>query len=202
MSALLCAPLAIEDYGLQAMADASPAKWHLAHTTWFFETFLLKPYLPGYSPFHPRYEYLFNSYYEAIGPQFPRPERGLLSRPTVEEVYRYRAHVDAAIGALIEHAPAAQWPEIRARLELGCHHEEQHQELLLTDTKYNLSVNPLRPAYRADLPAPSGGSPPLAWIGHPGGVQRIGHEGEGFAFDNESPRHRVYLGPTRSPRGS
>ncbi len=194
-SEALCAPLAIEDYGLQAMPDASPPKWHLAHTTWFFEIFLLRPYAQGYAPFHPRYEYLFNSYYEAVGPQFPRRQRGLLSRPAVEEVYRYRAYVDAALAGLIAGAPETDWTEIAARLTLGCQHEEQHQELLLTDTKYNFSVNPLRPAYQANLPEPAGAPPPLASVEYPGGVLRIGHAGEGFAFDNETPRHRVYVAP-------
>ena len=195
-SEALCQPLAVEDYGLQAMADASPPKWHLAHTSWFFETFLLIPYLPGYRPFHPQFEYLFNSYYEAVGPQFPRVQRGQLSRPTVDEVYRYRAQVDTAMAELIKHATGDSWPEAAARIELGCHHEQQHQELLLTDIKYHFSVNPLLPAYRADLPPPpSGAVPQPGWMEHPGGVVLIGHDGEGFAFDNESPRHRVYVQP-------
>jgi ergothioneine biosynthesis protein EgtB len=195
-SEALCRPLAIEDYGLQTMPEASPPKWHLAHTSWFFETFLLTPYLPGYRPFHPQFEYLFNSYYEAVGPQFPRPQRGLLSRPTVEEVYRYRAYVDAAMAELINCAADDRWPEVAARITLGCHHEEQHQELLLTDIKYNFSVNPLRPAYRPDLPAaPARSSPQLDWIDRPGGIHDIGHDGEGFGFDNEGPRHRIYVQP-------
>ncbi|MBA3494469.1 MAG: ergothioneine biosynthesis protein EgtB [Gammaproteobacteria bacterium] len=192
----LCRPLATEDYGLQAMADASPPKWHLAHTTWFFETFLLKPFLHSYSVFHPRFEYLFNSYYQTIGAQFPRPERGLLSRPTVAEVYRYRAHVDAAMPALLTEARAADFAEVARRTALGCHHEQQHQELLLTDIKYNFSLNPLRPAYRADLPeAQKPGPAPLIWVEHQGGVHAVGHAGADFAFDNELPRHSVYLRP-------
>ncbi len=192
----LCAPLATEDYGLQAMADASPPpKWQLAHTTWFFETFLLRPYLSGYTPFHPQYEYLFNSYYDAVGPQFPRPQRGLLSRPTVEEVYRCRAHVDGAIAALLADPPPTRRDEIAARPILGCHHEEQHQESLLTDIKYHFSVNPLHPANRPDLTVPEGTAPRLAWVEYPGGLHEIGHEGGGFAFENETPRHRVYLAP-------
>jgi ergothioneine biosynthesis protein EgtB len=195
-SEALCQPLAVEDYGLQAMADASPPKWHLAHTSWFFETFLLIPYLPGYRPFHPQFEYLFNSYYEAVGPQFPRAQRGLLSRPTVEEVYRYRAQVDAAMSELIKRIADDHWPETATRIVLGCHHEQQHQELLLTDIKYHFSVNPLQLAYRSDLPlVPSGIAPPNAWMEHPGGVVQIGHDGQGFGFDNESPRHRVYVQP-------
>jgi ergothioneine biosynthesis protein EgtB len=190
----LCRPLAVDDYGLQAMPDASPAKWHLAHTSWFFETFLLKAFAPAYRPFHPQFEYLFNSYYEAVGPQFPRPQRGQLSRPTVDEVYRYRAHVDTAMHELLAHADEAGWREIATRVELGCHHEEQHQELILTDLKYCFSVNPLRPAYRTDLLLPPDApATTLEWIEFPAGVYEIGHAGEGFFFDNESPRHRVYL---------
>jgi ergothioneine biosynthesis protein EgtB len=189
----LCRPLATDDYALQAMPDTSPAKWHLAHTTWFFETFVLRPFASGYRPFHPQFEYLFNSYYEAVGPQFARASRGQLSRPTVEEVYRYRAEVDAAMAELLAHAPVRDWREIAARTELGCHHEEQHQELILTDLKYSFSVNPLRPAYRTDLPLSEGRAPALEFIEFPAGVYEIGHAGEGFAFDNESPRHRVYL---------
>jgi ergothioneine biosynthesis protein EgtB len=195
-SEALCRPLAVEDYGLQAMADASPPKWHLAHTGWFFETFLLIPYLPGYRPLHPQFEYLFNSYYQAVGPQFPRAQRGLLSRPTVEEVYSYRAQVDAAMAELIAHAADNTWPELANRIVLGCHHEQQHQELLLTDIKYHFSVNPLLPTYRPDLPtAPPGAAPQSGWMEHPGGVVQIGHDGEGFGFDNEVPRHRVYVQP-------
>ena len=193
-SEALCRPLAPDDYGLQAMADTSPPKWHLAHTTWFFETFLLKPFLPGYRLFHPQFEHLFNSYYEQVGTPFPRPQRGLLSRPTIEEVYRYRAEVDAAMAALLADADEPHWAEVAARATLGCHHEEQHQELLLTDIKYSLSINPLRPAYRADLPdTPTITIAALDWTGHPAGVREIGHAGPDFAFDNEGPRHRVLL---------
>jgi len=193
-SEILCRPLTPDDYGLQAMPDTSPPKWHLAHTTWFFETFLLKPFLPGYVPFHPQFEYLFNSYYEQIGAQFPRPQRGLLSRPTTEEVYRYRAAIDAAMAALLADVNERYWSEVAARATLGCHHEEQHQELLLTDIKYGLWVNPLRAAYRADLPQmPAATIAALDWMEHPAGVREIGHAGDGFAFDNEGPRHRVLL---------
>ena len=193
-SEALAQPLAPDDYSLQAMPDASPAKWHLAHTSWFFETFLLKPYRPGYRVFHPQFEYLFNSYYHHVGAPYPRPRRGLLSRPTVEDVFRYRAHADSAMAALLAEAQAKDWPEIAARVTLGCRHEEQHQELFLTDIKYNLSVNPLRPAYRADLPAPPRGSgEAYRWLERPGGIREIGHDGVGFAFDNEGPRHRVWL---------
>jgi ergothioneine biosynthesis protein EgtB len=193
-SEALCQPLAPDDYGLQAMPDVSPAKWHLAHTTWFLETFLLKDFLPGYRPFHPRFEHLFNSYYEQVGTPFPRPQRGLLSRPTTGEIFRYRAQVDEAMTALLASVEETRWPEVATRAVIGCHHEQQHQELLLTDIKYNFSINPLRPAYRADLPVTAAGrNATLEWIEQPGGVQEIGHDGAGFGFDNEYPRHRVLL---------
>ncbi len=194
MSETLCQPLAPDDFGLQAMPDVSPAKWHLAHTTWFFETFLLKPFLAHYRTFHPQFEHLFNSYYEQVGTPFPRARRGLISRPTTEEIFRYRTYVNDAMATLLASTEDALWPEVAARVTLGCHHEEQHQELFLTDIKYNFSINPLKPAYRADLPTLSAGTDTaLTWIEQPGGMQEIGHDGEGFAFDNETPRHRVLL---------
>lgn len=188
----LCRPLTVEDYGLQAMADASPAKWHLAHTSWFFETFLLIPYAAGYRRFHPHFDYLFNSYYNAVGAQYPRAKRGQLSRPTVADVYGYRAHVDAAMQQLLAGA-GDRWREIGSRTQLGCQHEQQHQELLLTDIKYNFSVNPLRPAYRADLPVGTGDAGRPDFVEFSEGIREIGHAGPAFAFDNETPRHRVYL---------
>jgi len=195
-SEALARPLAPDDYGLQAMPEVSPAKWHLAHTSWFFETFLLTPFLTGYREFHPQFGHLFNSYYQQVGSPFPRPQRGLLSRPTIEEVARYRAHVDEAMAALLAAAEDEHWPTVAMRTELGCQHEEQHQELFLTDIKYNFSHNPLRPAYRDDLPrASAGAGVPLAWLAQPGGEVAIGHVGNGFAFDNEAPRHRVLLAP-------
>jgi ergothioneine biosynthesis protein EgtB len=194
MSESLCEPLMPDDYGLQAMPDVSPAKWHLAHTSWFFETFLLKDFLPGYRPFHPHFEHLFNSYYEQVGNPFPRPHRGLLSRPTTAEVFRYRTYIDDAMATLFASEEETHWPEVAARATLGCQHEEQHQELFLTDIKYNLSINPLRPAYRVDLPTPSTGSDTaLNWLEQPDGIQEIGHDGTGFGFDNESPRHRMLM---------
>ena len=186
----LCAPLAIEDYGVQPMDDASPPKWHLAHTTWFFETFVLKPYVPGYEVFHPRFEYLFNSYYNGVGNPFPRARRGHLSRPTVDEVYDYRRAVDAAMATLLESAPS----DVVARTVLGLHHEQQHQELLLTDLKYNLGHNPLQPAYRSAMPAAAAMTSGLTFSRHDEGVYEIGNDGSGFCFDNETPRHRVHLG--------
>ncbi len=191
LSEALCQPLEIEDYGLQAMADVSPPKWHLAHTTWFFETFLLRPYQPGYGEFHPGYGYLFNSYYEAVGDRHPRPQRGLLSRPTVQEVYQYRAHVDEAMDQLLRQT---DHPAVVELTTLGLHHEQQHQELLLTDLKYNLAINPLRPAYRPDVAVRECACPPpLEFVGFTAGLYTIGHQGTNFAFDNESPAHPVYL---------
>jgi ergothioneine biosynthesis protein EgtB len=188
----LCAPLAIEDYVLQAMPDVSPARWHLAHVTWFFETFLLAHHLPGYRSPNPAYRYLFNSYYNSAGPQFDRPSRGHLSRPTVAEIYQYRAGVDEAMTRLLQTVEPA---EVASVLTLGLNHEQQHQELLLTDIKFNLGVNPLRPAYH-DEPIPRGtATARMGWDDHDGGLVAIGHDGGGFAFDNEGPRHDVYLRP-------
>ncbi|MEO1146443.1 MAG: ergothioneine biosynthesis protein EgtB [Cyanobacteria bacterium J06638_22] len=193
LSEALAAPLAIEDYGIQSMPDVSPTKWHLAHVTWFFETFLLRPYLKDYIVFHPKFGYLFNSYYEAIGQRHPRSERGLLSRPTVEEVYRYRAYVDDAMRSLL--STQADHPDVQERTILGLHHEQQHQELLLTDIKHVLAINPLRPAYREDLPQFESAPTPRkeTWLDYPENRYTIGFEGTDFAFDNESPKHPVYL---------
>ncbi len=197
-SETICAPLQIEDYVIQTTPEASPAKWHLAHVTWFYETFILTDFLPHYQPFHPRFRYLFNSYYEQVGQFFPRPQRGLLSRPTVAEVYRYRAYLDEQMAQLIETAKAEDWPTIAHRLLIGLHHEQQHQELLLTDIKYNLAFNPLRPPYHEDLPTmPNGTAPPLKWLEYSGGLDNIGYTGESFAYDNELPRHQVLLLPFR-----
>ena len=192
----LCAPLCVEDFGLQTADFASPPKWHLAHVSWFFETFLLEPFLPGYRVFDAAYRTLFNSYYEQVGLFHPRPERGHLSRPTVAEVYRYRAHVDAAMAALIERAGEADWATVESRLAIGLNHEQQHQELLLTDVKQHFSVNPLRPAYRTDLAAPRHAAAlPLTWHVFEGGLLACGADGDGFSYDNEHPRHRVFLPP-------
>lgn len=191
LSEQLCQPLATEDYVIQSMPDVSPPKWHLAHTTWFFETFLLSPHLPGYQVFHPQYGYLFNSYYEAVGQRHPRPQRGLLSRPTVEEVYQYRQYVDDAMRSLLS---SSLEPAVESLIRLGFHHEQQHQELLITDIKHILSLNPLRPAYRSDLPAaPVPMTAKEHWLDYPGGLYSIGFFGEEFAFDNESPLHSVLL---------
>jgi ergothioneine biosynthesis protein EgtB len=190
-----CAGLEAEDYGLQAAAFASPPKWHLAHTTWFFETFILRPFSPGYRVFHPAYEVLFNSYYNGVGEQYPRAQRGLLSRPTLDEVLAYREHVEAALLPLLDDPAAA--PAVAARCRLGIEHERQHQELFHTDIKYSLAANPLAPAL-ADAPALAAvEAPPLAWLPFEGGLVETGHAGAGFAFDNELPRHRSWLEPFR-----
>src|SRR5262245_48829309 len=193
-SEALCAPLSAEDCALQSMPDASPVKWHLAHTTWFFETLVLEG-LPGHAPFDPAFRVLFNSYYETVGRQHPRSERGVISRPPLERVRAYRRHVDAAILRLLDSgAPDA----LLAVIELGVHHEQQHQELILTDLKHAFSRNPLRPAYRdgdghAAPREPARAARLLRWHGFAGGLREIGHAGAGFAFDNERPRHRVYI---------
>jgi len=193
-TARLCAPLGPEDMVVQSMPDASPAKWHLAHTTWFFETFVLGPHAAGHRPYREGWSVLFNSYYVAAGPRHPRPERGLLTRPTAAEVQGYRAAVDEQLQALLR-TPAGQRPEVLALLELGLHHEQQHQELLLTDILHAFSRNPLRPAY-APRPAPAAAPAPRGgWREHAGGLLRIGHGGQGFAFDNEGPAHQVFLPP-------
>ena len=192
-SEALCQPLAVEDHCIQTMADVSPPKWHLAHTSWFFEQFVLLPYLAGYRECHRQYDYLFNSYYETHGRPFPRPQRGLLSRPTVDEVLRYRAHVDAAMAQLLECVPAEHTSPVRARTELGLHHEQQHQELMLTDIKHIFAFNPLRPAYRTDVLPRQPEAPAIDWIERAAGTVEIGHRGTGFAFDNERPRHRTYV---------
>ena len=192
---MMCAPLEIEDYVIQAMQNASPTRWHLGHVSWFFETFILQPYLSGYQLVNPQYQYLFNSYYNSAGPQFSRPNRGHLSRPTVAEVYDYRKRVDQGVLELIELTDPEKTPEVGSLNIMGLNHEQQHQELIFTDLKYNLSVNPLRPAYHT-REIPRGESiPALEWVGFDGGVFSIGHDRMGFAFDNEWPRHQTYLRP-------
>ena len=192
-SELLCAPLEVEDYCIQAMTDVSPPKWHLAHVTWFFEMFILVPYAKGYRMLRNEYAHLFNSYYETAGTFFPRPQRGMLSRPTVKEVYQYRSHVDAAMLALLENMPEQHAADIRQRLQLGTEHEIQHQELLLMDTRYNFSINPLQPAYHSvDIP-PAAPLTTMGWQEFAGGIVEIGHDGDAFAYDNERPRHKTYM---------
>ena len=186
----LCAPLSPEDCGAQSMPDASPAKWHLAHTTWFFETFVLEQALKGFDPFHANFRVLFNSYYNAVGDQHPRPERGLLTRPSLDRIFEYRAHVDRSVLALLD---AEDSREFLGAIELGLEHECQHQELILTDLKHLLSRNPLHPAYRPEVAQRASTNKPLAWIGFEEHLGWIGHAGEGFSFDNERPRHRVFI---------
>jgi ergothioneine biosynthesis protein EgtB len=174
------------------MPDVSPAKWHLAHVTWFFETFVLEPHLPHYEPACPEFRFIFNSYYNAVGAQYPRPQRGLLTRPALAAVADYRARVDEAISRLLRSGVSETLGEL---VELGLHHEQQHQELLLMDIKHVLSRNPLGPAYRPGQAAPGQAPRPPRWSEHPGGFVEIGAGAQGFAFDNERPRHRVWLEP-------
>jgi len=189
-----CQPLEIEDYVIQTVPEASPAKWHLAHVTWFYEAFILRSFLPNYTVFHPQFHYLFNSYYQQLGVMHPRPQRGLLSRPTVEEVYHYRAYVDKHMEILLSEADDSDWEAIVHRLLIGLNHEQQHQELFFTDIKANLSINPLRPAYRSDLPAPFHTDlPPLTWHEYENSMHTVGSTGEQFAYDNEFPRHQAYI---------
>lgn len=186
----LAAPLSAEDQNLQSMMEASPTKWHRAHTTWFFETFVLLPHWPAYRAFDPAYAYLFNSYYEALGPRHARPLRGMLSRPGVEEVAAYRAHVDKAMLDFLDSARSETYQEL---IELGLQHEAQHQELIVTDIKHAFSLNPLKPTY---IPAPDHADTSAAdmeMLAIPGGIYEVGHTTAGFAFDNESPAHRVLL---------
>jgi len=190
-------PLTSEDMVVQSMSDASPTKWHLAHTSWFFETFVLAPTSKSYNRFDAAYHYLFNSYYNTVGAMHPRPKRGLLSRPGLEDVCRYRRHIDEAVLELLSRSEDA-WPAaLRETLLLGIHHEQQHQELILTDIKHMLSCNPTEPPYR-ERPRDA---PPhdcqARWLAHEGGVYWIGMGEGGFAFDNERPRHQVIVGPFR-----
>jgi len=193
----LAEPLGAEDQTVQSMPDVSPTKWHRAHVTWFFETFVLVPHAPGYRPYDPAFEYLFNSYYEAVGPRHPRAERGFVSRPSVGEVMAYRQVVDDAMRSFLEGEVS---DDVAALVQLGLHHEQQHQELLLMDIKHVLSRNPMRVAYRppAAPPTPPSAPPaPAGWVDVEGGLVEVGHGGDGFAYDNEGPRHRVWLEPYR-----
>ncbi len=197
----ICEPLTVEDCVAQSMPHASPVRWHLAHTTWFFETFVLKAAQPRYRPFDADFEFLFNSYYNAVGPQPYRPHRGIYTRPGMAEVRQYREHVDAAMSALFE-SGGGTVAGLRDVIVLGLNHEQQHQELIVTDVKHLFACNPLRPVYRPVPPGPRPGAAtrrtaPDAprWVDGPAGTVEIGFGGGGFAFDNESPRHRVYLEP-------
>jgi ergothioneine biosynthesis protein EgtB len=191
----LAEPLSPEDCAVQSMPDASPAKWHLAHTTWFFEEFVLQQAVPGYEFHDDQFRFLFNSYYNTVGPMHSRPHRGLLSRPTVAQVLAYRARVDERMNALLQRRDLS--PGILNVITTGLHHEQQHQELLLTDIKHLFSCNPLMPAYTSakitrETAAPLRSSPMLQYFGFDGGLIEIGHRGDGFSFDNELPRHRTY----------
>ena len=194
----LAEPLEIEDYVVQSMPDVSPTKWHLAHTSWFFETFILAKSIKKYKSPNSQYAYLFNSYYIQAGERHYRPKRGLISRPTVEETYNYRNHVDESMIGLMEDADSKLWKKLAPVIEIGIHHEQQHQELILTDIKHVLSENPLKPAYLGKK-SKNGTRPSRApksnWVEFNGGVESIGHGGEGFGYDNEYPAHKVYLEP-------
>jgi ergothioneine biosynthesis protein EgtB len=192
----LAAPLSPEDQQIQSMLDVSPTKWHRAHITWFFETFLLVPHLPGYVEFDPDYRYLFNSYYEAVGARHPRHERGLISRPSASEVANYRAHVDEAMHQLMDTVMADK-PDLEELARLGLHHEQQHQELLLMDIKHVLSVNPTHPAYHDRQTVAAEATPQQGWVDFEGGLVEVGHSGSDFHFDNEGPRHKTFLEPFR-----
>jgi len=199
---ILCSNLDPEDCNAQSMPDASPAKWHLAHTTWFFETFVLQTHIPSYKAFHPKFGFLFNSYYNGVGERHARPERGLLTRPTLVEVLEYRAYVDGHIHALLQDGPipanststdSAKATEIARVTEIGLHHEQQHQELILTDIKHLFAQNPLHPAYRPILQTTDESADSLGWVEVPEGVHTIGAPVIGFSYDNEGPAHRVFI---------
>jgi ergothioneine biosynthesis protein EgtB len=191
LSTELARPLSDEDQVVQVMDDASPTKWHLAHTTWFFEAFLLTRFLPGYQVFDDSFEYCFNSYYESVGPRQPRPKRGLLTRPSADEARAYRAFVDEALQHLLEQPLA---PEAAGLVELGINHEQQHQELLLTDILALFAAEPLKPAYREARPGvTTSEAPPLSFVSFDGGIFEVGHDGSGFAYDNEGPRHEELI---------
>jgi ergothioneine biosynthesis protein EgtB len=197
-SETLCLPLQQDDYQIQSIVQTSPPKWHIAHVSWFFEAFVLPCFNPAYKPYHPLFDYIFNSYYYTHGMMHPRPKRGLLSRPTVKDVYRYRAHVNQQMHQLMESVAEKDWGDLAFRVILGLNHEEQHQELLLMDVKHNFWSNPLKPSYRDDLKSPFGDAREIGWVEQPGGVYNIGHGLEdGFAYDNETPRHEVLLSDYR-----
>jgi ergothioneine biosynthesis protein EgtB len=191
-SLALARPLSPEDCALQSMPDASPVKWHLAHTTWFFETFVLEAHARDHAPFDPQFRVLFNSYYNAVGDKHPRPERGLLSRPDLARVIAYRAHVDAAMREMIARAPHDALADL---IDLGLSHEQQHQELMLTDVKHLFAANPSKPAYQPRWPLKAVRPHPVTWLRYEGGLHTFGHAGDGFAFDNEGPAHAAFVAP-------
>lgn len=189
----LCEPLQTEDLVIQSMPDVSPTRWHLAHTTWFFETFVLSKASPEYRPYHPAFAHLFNSYYIQVGKAFPRPDRGLLSRPTVKQIFDYRAYVDEHMHKLLGNLDETAEPELAGIIEIGLNHEQQHQELTLTDIKHVFSCNPLYPAYREPSLICESVVTPLRWVSFEERLHWVGHEGGGFSYDNERPRHRVFV---------
>ena len=188
----ICEPLVTEDYVIQTMPDVSPPKWHLAHTSWFFETFILRSHLPGYQPFNPYYDYLFNSYYVTHGKPYPRSQRGLLARPTVAEVMDYRSYIDEAMYKLIDSSALID-ESVTGLIVLGLNHEQQHQELMLTDIKHIFAHNPLKPVYKPEIEHSPSLIADMEWITQPGGIYDIGYQGSGFAYDNETPVHKVYV---------
>lgn len=194
----LAAPLSAEDQTVQSMPDASPAKWHRAHTTWFFETFILSTMASNYAPYDPKYGFLFNSYYDAIGARHPRPERGLLTRPTANDITLYREHVNLAIGDLVDGCSDSVWDEIKPLMVLGINHEQQHQELLLMDILHAFSRNPTEPSYANPIPLAANEASALTWTKFSGGIHQIGQDvtpDTPFAYDNEGPRHDVIVQP-------
>ena len=197
-SHLLCTPLATEDYVAQPSEETSPPRWHLAHTTWFFENFLLKPFKKGYQSYHPLYDYLFNSYYQHLGERWEKDRRGELTRPTVKEIYVFRKATDLNMKELIETVPDDQFDEVKNLTLLGINHEQQHQELLLYDIKYLFSNNPMNPRYKEEDGSVAGEKlPPLEWVSFDEGIYSIGYQGNGFYYDNEKPVHKTYLHPFR-----
>ncbi|MFO7445456.1 MAG: ergothioneine biosynthesis protein EgtB [Ignavibacteriaceae bacterium] len=194
-SSALCEPLVTEDYCIQSMPDVSPTKWHLAHTSWFYEAFVLKEADKNYKSLHPQYNYLFNSYYTLVGERFTRAIRGLLSRPTVKEVYEFREYVNKNITDFIEKSSEQVYEKFAPVIEIGINHEQQHQELIVTDIKHVLSINPLYPVYIEKYPSIPKYAAPLHWKEFEGGIFEIGNDGNGFNYDNETPRHKKYLNP-------
>ena len=193
----LVEPLEIEDFVVQADSFASPTKWHLAHTTWFFETFILKHFKPNYQVFHENFHYLFNSYYESVGRFYPRHSRGLITRPTVSETFAYRSYVDEQMLLLLEKCSSIELEELRPYIEIGLNHEQQHQELILTDIKYHFSFNPTNPVYYPNTYGHASSTQNLSFIELQGGLVSIGHNEDGFSFDNETPAHQKWLEPYR-----
>jgi ergothioneine biosynthesis protein EgtB len=189
----LCETLEPEDYVIQTMPEASPTKWHLAHTSWFFETFILKQFFPDYHSGHPQYGFLFNSYYNSVGPFYSRPHRGLLSRPTVKEVFHFRSDVDLLVSELIESADEELLMKLQPILTLGLHHEQQHQELMLTDIKHVFWQNPLRPVFRKRKQVKAAAVPAMEWLNFEEGLYWVGHEGSEFSYDNEGPCHKTFV---------